>query len=100
MVQGGKNSGAGGRNLLPSAIEKGKEETMTGIKRYYEAQFQDTPCGHEHRSFGTAERCAEGIIRTALRGVVFGFPAPSRWIRDNYEIGDAAMSVASKTYGS
>lgn len=68
-----------------------------GIGTYYYASFEDTPCGHAHRTFEAAEKCALDTIRAARRGVKFGFPISSERIAnetDEYAVG----YVRSKTF--
>ena len=51
------------------------------IKIWYTWEFEDEPCGHQHRTFIAAENCGLRIVRAALRGEEFGAPCSSATLR-------------------
>lgn len=45
--------------------------TRDGITKYFYTSLNDDPCGHAHRTFDQAEKCAAKTIRAAKRGQKF-----------------------------
>jgi hypothetical protein len=43
-------------------------KTRNNVRQYYSATFCGTRCGHHHRDFASAERCAKKTMNAAKRG--------------------------------
>jgi len=67
-----------------------------GIGIYYTWEFQDDTsfCGHAHRTFEAAEKCAVKTIRAARRGEKFAYSGDFATMID----AEACGMVHKKTY--
>ncbi len=68
-----------------------------GIGEYWSYEPMDSPCGHAHRSFEAAEKCGMSLTCAARRGVKFGHPVSSEYLKQD-DFADVLADIKRHTY--